>query len=78
MDDSTRSGRVTFQALFERTCECANDPDCWCALAEGWEKYWFEEKTIEPPRQVVHVEECENASCPGCWIYELDGALPLF
>lgn len=79
MDDSTRSGRITFQALFELYCECTDEDDCACLEADDGEKYHWEAKTIELPKKGIHlVECCERETCLGCWVWQLDGPLPLY
>jgi hypothetical protein len=67
---------VQFQALYWLECECQGA--CGCEEDEEHVKRRWEAEVVEPPTRGVHVEECDGESCEGCWLWEIDGALPLF
>ena len=67
---------VRFEALYELDCEC--EGECGCIEDECGVKHYWESEPVEPPSRGIHVEECDDKACEGCWLFEIDGALPLF
>jgi hypothetical protein len=67
--------RVEYRALYER--ECDHDGTCWCEENDVGEMVYWDSETIIPPRG-IHVEDCKDTQCQGCWVMELDGPMPLF
>jgi hypothetical protein len=67
---------VQFQALYEVPCEC--EDVCGCDENEMGERVRWEAEDVKAPSYGVHVDECEGKGCAGCWVYQLDGPMPLW
>jgi hypothetical protein len=67
---------LRFEALYWNYCECQDA--CACEEDEEHVKRRWEGEAIEPPEQGIHVEDCDDATCTGCWLFEIDGPMPLF
>ena len=67
---------VQFQAHYHLCCECQGV--CGCEEDEEYVKRHWEAEIVEPPDHGIHVAECEDETCEGGWLFEIDGPLALF
>jgi hypothetical protein len=67
---------VQFQALYWLNCECHGA--CGCEEDEECVRRHWEGEVIEASNHGIHVEECDDETCEGCWLWELDGPMPLY